>query len=317
MNTYKSIKKVMLVGIMATALLSGCGNDTKKEVQQAEKAKEEAKAKEEKAKKEKEEKARAELEAKKVEVESVNTCDANGKYCERGLLNIGTFEKLKAGMSPKEVAEALRKNATDASRTTMQGVEVIEYTYNANKTTVKVAYKDGGLYYASHIDGKMEVTTIDGTGGQDETPAEGTNEALSAPAAAPKKDTPAPSTEKAPKKNAKSAIPNDYCGHGHDEYKQEAHGCTEILDKEAHQRHLQYQEEEYRKQKEAQQREEEANRKYDENGTVLLDDGTPALTEEDKARILRQEKRWNTPSGGIGDKWQDELKEMEEQEGAH
>jgi len=36
---------------------------------------------------------------------------------------------------------------------------------------------------------------------------------------------------------------------------------------------------------------------------------------EDKARILRQEKRWNTPSGGIGDKWQDQLKEVEEKEG--
>ncbi|PEW84773.1 hypothetical protein CN445_21795 [Bacillus cereus] len=59
MNTYKSIKKVMLVGITATALLSGCGNDTKEEAkkdtkqeaQQADKAKEEARAKEE-AKKE-------------------------------------------------------------------------------------------------------------------------------------------------------------------------------------------------------------------------------------------------------------------------
>ncbi|HFK1787606.1 TPA: hypothetical protein ACGXGE_000255 [Bacillus pacificus] len=162
MNTYKSIKKIMLVGTMATVLLSGCGNDKKLEAQQAEKAKEEVKKKEEQAKKEKEEKVRAELEAKKVEVERVDTCDANGKYCERGLLNIGTFEKLKVGMSPKEVAKVLRKNATDASRTKMQGVEVIEYTYNASKTMVKVAYKDGGLYYASHIDGNMEVTTIGG-----------------------------------------------------------------------------------------------------------------------------------------------------------
>ncbi|WP_187770537.1 hypothetical protein [Bacillus mycoides] len=38
------------------------------------------------------------------------------------------------------------------------------------------------------------------------------------------------------------------------------------------------------------------------------------MTEEDKARIQRQEKRWNTPSGGIGATWQDELTEMEEKE---
>ncbi|MEC5304180.1 hypothetical protein [Bacillus thuringiensis] len=92
-------------------------------------------------------------------------------------------------------------------------------------------------------------------------------------------------------------IPNDYCGHGHDETKELAHDCERIIDKEAHRRHLEQQEREY----EEQQRE-EAKKYQDE------------MTEEDKARILRQEKRWNTPSGGIGDKWQDELKEMEEKE---
>ncbi|SCC62986.1 hypothetical protein [Bacillus mycoides] len=101
-----------------------------------------------------------------------------------------------------------------------------------------------------------------------------------------------------PATKSSTKIPNDYCGHGHDETKELAHGCDKIIDEEAHQRHLQQQEREY----EEQQRKE--MEQYE-------------LSEEDKARILRQEKRWNTPSGGIGDKWQDELKEMEEQEGAH
>lgn len=101
-----------------------------------------------------------------------------------------------------------------------------------------------------------------------------------------------------PATKSSTKIPNDYCGHGHDETKELAHDCEKIIDKEAHRRHLEQQEREY----EEQQRK-EAKKYQDE------------MTEEDKARILRQEKRWNTPSGGIGDKWQDELKEMEEKEG--
>ncbi|QWH39347.1 hypothetical protein EXW53_21700 [Bacillus mycoides] len=92
-------------------------------------------------------------------------------------------------------------------------------------------------------------------------------------------------------------IPNDYCGHGHDETEELAHGCEKIIDKEAHRRHLEQQEREY----EEQQREEAE--KYQSE-----------MTEEDKARILRQEKRWNTPSGGIGGTWQDEMQEMESRE---
>ncbi|WP_103653377.1 hypothetical protein [Bacillus thuringiensis] len=100
-----------------------------------------------------------------------------------------------------------------------------------------------------------------------------------------------------PATKSSTKIPNDYCGHGHDETKEPEHDCDKIIDEEAHRRHLEQQERDY----EEQQRK-EAKKYQDE------------MTEEDKARILRQEKRWNTPSGGIGATWQDELKEMEEQE---
>ncbi|MDA2267075.1 hypothetical protein PDN28_14320 [Bacillus cereus] len=102
-----------------------------------------------------------------------------------------------------------------------------------------------------------------------------------------------------PATKSSTKIPNDYCGHGHDETKEPEHDCEKIIDKDAHRRHLEQQEREYEKQ----QREEA--KKYQSE-----------LSEEDKARILRQEKRWNTPSGGIGATWQDEMKEMEEREGA-
>ncbi|WP_349916928.1 hypothetical protein [Bacillus cereus] len=100
-----------------------------------------------------------------------------------------------------------------------------------------------------------------------------------------------------PATKSSTKIPNDYCGHGHDETKEPEHDCDKIIDEEAHRRHLEQQERDYEK-----QQRKEAKKYQDE------------MTEEDKARILRQEKRWNTPSGGIGATWQDELKEMEEQE---
>ncbi|PEE14299.1 hypothetical protein CN327_29095 [Bacillus cereus] len=172
MNTYKSIKKVLLVGITAIALLSGCGNDTKQDPpKDAEKdkqqvAKNDAKEKIEKTKKEneaKEAEAKAPKASEEVEIQRFNTCDSQGKYCERGMLNIGAFNALKVGMSPQEVTQKLGRNAERAVKTTMNGVEVIEYTYRAPQTTVQVDFKDGVLYYASHVDSKMKVTTLDGT----------------------------------------------------------------------------------------------------------------------------------------------------------
>ncbi|MGZ9651550.1 hypothetical protein [Bacillus cereus] len=311
MNTYKSIKKVMLVGITAMALLSGCGSDTKNDMKQEtakakeearakeEAKKEEAKAKEEQAKKEKEEKGRAELEANKVEVERFDTCNSQGKYCERGMLNRGSFEALKVGMSPREVTKTLRKNAEYARKSkvldkTGNEVDVIEYTYNATVASVTIDFKDGKLYMANGIS-NGESLSLDGRDEIDNAQTKPAEEKDEAPTKFT--DNPAPSKADTSAKNAKSSIPNDYCGHGHDETKELAHGCDKVIDEEAHQRHLQQQEREY----EEQQRK-EAKKYQDE------------MTEEDKARILRQEKRWNTPSGGMGATWQDELKEMEEKE---
>ncbi|EOP60653.1 hypothetical protein IKQ_05905 [Bacillus cereus VDM053] len=175
MNTYKSIKKILLVGITAIVLLCGCGNDTKQDsLKNAEKDKQQvvkndAMEKIEKAKKESEEKKeneakKAEVKApEEVEIERFNTCDSQGKYCERGMLNIGAFNALKVGMSPQEVTQKLGRNAEQAVKTTMNGVEVIEYTYRSPQTTVQVDFKDGVLYYASHVDSKMKATTLDGT----------------------------------------------------------------------------------------------------------------------------------------------------------
>ncbi|QWI13041.1 hypothetical protein [Bacillus mycoides] len=359
MNTYKSIKKVMLVGITATALLSGCGgsnegatNESQSNEVNAEKSsKEIAQEMYEAEKKSKE--VEKELNALRESENSEFLIDFNIKIDgkkpqkltfdlsnEDGNLSLDAFKSLKVGMSPKKIAETLSKNVSNASfmRIKQYGKlwEGTMYTYeyeNSGIVTQIEAYfthedDELKLYGARRTEvnraNKSKQTTLDNKRGfigqgadteKEKDTSKNNREADTISEGVTKStDKPAPSKADTPAKSAKSAIPNDYCGHGHDETKQEAHGCDKIIDEEAHQRHLRQQEEEYRKQKEAQQREEEANRKYDENGTVLLDDGTPALTEAEKARILRQEKRWNTPSGGIGATWQDEMKEMEEKE---
>lgn len=360
MNTYKSIKKVMLVGITATALLSGCGSSDEgatnksqsKEVNAEKSSKEIAQEMYEAEKKSKE--VEKELNALRESDNSEFLIDFNikidGKKPQKltfdvnnsGNLSLDSFKSLKVGMSAEKVAKTLDKNVASASF-----MRVKQYGKLWEGTMYKYEYENSGIVtqieaYFTHEDDELKLygarrtevnrankskqTTLDNKRGfigqgadtekekEKDTPkndrvADKTSEGITKST-----DKPAPSKSDTSAKSAKSSIPNDYCGHGHDETKQEAHGCDKIIDEEAHQRHLRQQEEEYRKQKEAQQREEETNRKYDENGTVILDDGTPALTEEDKARILRQEKRWNTPSGGIGATWQDEMKEMEEQE---
>lgn len=353
MNTYKSIKKVMLVGITATALLSGCGSSEEgaanksqsKEVNAEKSSKEIAQEMYEAEKKSKE--VEKELNALRESENSEFLIDLNikidGKKPQKltfdlpnqdGNLSLDAFKSLKVGMSPKKIAETLSKNVSNASfmRIKQYGKlwEGTMYTYkyesNGIETRIEVYFTHDNdelkLYGAHRTEinraNEWKQTTLDnkrGFIGQGaDTEKEKDTSKNNSEGVTKSTDKPAPSKSDTSAKSAKSSIPNDYCGHGHDETKQEAHGCDKIIDEEAHQRHLRQQEEEYRKQKEAQQREEEANRKYDENGTVLLDDGTPALTEAEKARILRQEKRWNTPSGGIGATWQDEMKEMEEQE---
>ncbi len=316
----------MLVGITATALLSGCGgsNEGKSNEVNAEKSpKEIAQERYEAEKKSKE--VEKELNALRESENSEFLIDLDikidGKKPQKltfdvdngGNLSIDSFKSLKVGMSAEKVAKTLNKNVAFASfmRIKQYGKkwEGTMYTYkyesNGIETRIEVYFtheNDELKLYGAHRTeinraNEWKQTTLDNKRGFIGQGADTAKDTPTNNSEATHK--PAPSKADTPAKSTKSAIPNDYCGHGHDETKQEAHGCDKIIDEEAHQKHLQQQEREY----EEQQREEA--KKYQSE-----------MTEEDKARILRQEKRWNTPSGGIGGTWQDEMKEMEEQEGA-
>ncbi|PFJ98973.1 hypothetical protein COI97_18900 [Bacillus cereus] len=335
MNTYKSIKKVMLVGITATALLSGCSgsNESATKESQSNEVNDEKSPKEiaqeihetEKRSKEVEKELNALRESENSEFLIDRNIEIDGKKPQKltfdvdngGNLSLDSFKSLKVGMSAEKVAKTLDKNVAFASfmRIKQYGKlwEGTMYTYkyesNGIETRIEVyfTHEDDELkLYGAHRTeinraNEWKQTTLDNKRGfigqgadtAKDTPTNGSAADTTSKGATKSTDKPAPSKADTPAKSTKSAIPNDYCGHGHDETKQEAHGCDKIIDEEAHQRHLRQQEREY----EEQQREEA--KQYE-------------LTEEDKARIQRQEKRWNTPSGGIGATWQDELKEMEE-----
>ncbi len=136
----------------------------KKKVEEEEfkrlKAEKDAKAKEEQeqkaqAKKEKEE--RDKKEGAKVKIERYDTCNSQGKYCDRGGFHKGSFDALQLGMNPEEVTLKLNRNAEEATIYYMKDksgnyVELINYYFEGAVYNVNAYFKDGKLYYAERND---------------------------------------------------------------------------------------------------------------------------------------------------------------------
>lgn len=139
-------------------------SDAKKKADEEEtkrlKAEKEAKAKEEQeqkaqAKKEKEE--RDKKEGTKVKIERYDTCNSQGKYCDRGGFHKGAFDTLQLGMNPEEVTLKLDRNAEEATIYYMKDksgnyVELINYYFEGAVYNVNAYFKDGKLYYAKRND---------------------------------------------------------------------------------------------------------------------------------------------------------------------
>ncbi|EOO20812.1 MULTISPECIES: hypothetical protein [Bacillus] len=287
----KSLKKVVLLGVATTSIFSACSTKEqanyepykKHDSVETEKGEEETssptkveRVDEEPAKDEKPQ----QVEESTKENAEINDRrpyykDANN---DAPTVSLEQYDGIKVGMSANKV-----KEIAGAPRfiEKYKSFSIYGYLGQGGEGSMTITFNPDGSVTKKEQDGLRNNAVKDAKANEDR--ATGNGDRNSKPAT-----------------KSSTKIPNDYCGHGHDETKEPEHDCEKIIDKEAHRRHLEQQEREY----EEQQREEA--KKYQSE-----------LSEEDKARILRQEKRWNTPSGGIGDKWQGELKEMEEQEGAH
>ncbi|PGS02114.1 MULTISPECIES: hypothetical protein [Bacillus] len=285
------MKKYLVVGLSVSSLLVGCGQDdasTKKDTPkseqvakkdaQADKKVDDAKQDELKDAKKSDDNASKDNEHTATPTKEVKPdhSDLGEKYADRGLLNIGAFKALHVGMTTEEVAKKLNRNAESAYKSRQYDRDGIRYVYHSTSgTTVDVFYVDGKLYSASHAD-------TDKKGNVTRTTLEPTGEFAT----------------NAVKKDDKPAV---------DKPKVNSSASNETKSNDAKQNDVKPNTANVKKEAPAPK-----EPKYDDNGTVLID-GQPALTEQEKAKILREEARWNTPSSGIGDKWQDEMKEMESQ----
>lgn len=284
----KSLKKVVLLGVATTSIFSACSTKEQANYEPYKKhdSVETEKGEEQTSNPTKVEKVDEEpMKPQQVEESAKEDSEVNDRrpyYKDANndapTVSLEQYDGIKVGMSANKV-----KEIAGAPRfiEKYKSFSIYGYLGHGGEGTMTITFNPDGSVTKKEQDGLRNARIQDAKANEDR--ATGNGERNSKPAT-----------------KSSNKIPNDYCGHGHDETKELAHDCEKIIDKEAHRRHLEQQEREY----EEQQRE-EAKKYQDE------------MTEEDKARILRQEKRWNTPSGGIGDKWQDELKEMEEQEGAH
>ncbi|MEB9629531.1 MULTISPECIES: hypothetical protein [Bacillus cereus group] len=139
-------------------------SDAKKKAEEEE-AKRIKAEKEEKEKAEKEQKAQAKKEKEerdkkagtKVKIERYDTCNSQGKYCDRGGFHKGAFDALQLGMNPEEVTLKLNRNAEEATIYYMKDksgnyVELINYYFEGAVYNVNAYFKDGKLYYAERND---------------------------------------------------------------------------------------------------------------------------------------------------------------------
>lgn len=277
----KSLKKVVLLGVATTSIFSACSTKEqanyepykKHDSVETEKGEEQTSNPTKVEKVDEEPTKPQQVEESAKEDSEVNDRrpyykDANN---DAPTVSLEQYNRIEVGMSANKV-----KEIAGAPRfiEKYKSFSIYGYLGHGGEGTMTITFNPDGSVTKKEQDGLRNARIQDTKANEDRATG-----------------NPKPATKSSTK------IPNDYCGHEHDETKEPEHDCEKIIDKEAHRRHLEQQEREY----EEQQRE-EAKKYQDE------------MTEEDKARILRQEKRWNTPSGGIGDKWQDELKEMEEQE---
>ncbi|QWH19223.1 hypothetical protein EXW62_19840 [Bacillus mycoides] len=287
----KSFAKLFLLGATSVSILSACSTKEQAEYEpykkhdSVETAQGEAEASNPtKVEEVKEETAKGEK-AQQVEESKKEDAEINDRHPyykdtnnDAPTVSLEQYNRIKVGMSANKVKEVA---GTPRFIEKYKSFSIYGYLGHGGEGSMTITFNPDGSVTKKEQDSLRNTVVKDAKANEGhEDHATGNHD-----------HNPEPATKSSTK------IPNDYCGHGHDETKELAHDCDKIIDKEAHRRHLQQQEREY----EEQQREEA--KKYQSE-----------MTEEDKARILRQEKRWNTPSGGIGDKWQDELKEMEEQE---
>ncbi|EJP84365.1 hypothetical protein [Bacillus cereus] len=293
------MKKYLVVGLLLSSLLVGCGQENASPKKEAPKNEQEVE-KDAQADKKVDDTKRDELKGaeklddnmpKDNEKKAVDTENSEEKVDivqyqfpldeSNSTMPVDYFEALEHGMPYEEVAKALHRNATSAIKTKKFDTELIEYTYEAPEATIQVQFKDGNLFGAEYVGQDKEMYSVIPVGWDvnnnrwDEEKNVGVRSSESKS-----------NNHKSQRNEGKNVEANE----------KPASSTAGVK---------------------ANEKPEEVTTNHKPNNNEVeqqrkeVEEYKPS--DADMERIKRQEDRWNTPSGGVGATWQEEMEEMKKQ----
>ncbi|PEK85851.1 hypothetical protein [Bacillus mycoides] len=297
------MKKYLVVGLLLSSLLVGCGQENASPKKESPKSEQEVE-KGAQADKKVDDTKRDELKGaeklddnmpKDNEKKAVDTENSEENSEEKvdivqyqfpldesnSTMPVDYFEALEHGMPYEEVAKALHRNATSAIKTKKFDTELIEYTYEAPEATIQVQFKDGNLFGAEYVGQDKEMYSVIPVGWDvnnnrwDEEKNVGVRSSESKS-----------NNHKSQRNEGKNVEAND----------KPASSTAGVK---------------------ANEKPEEVTTNHKPNNNEVeqqrkeVEEYKPS--DADMERIKRQEDRWNTPSGGVGATWQEEMEEMKKQ----
>lgn len=293
------MKKYLVVGLLLSSLLVGCGQENASPKKEAPKSEQEVE-KDAQADKKVDDTKRDELKGaeklddnmpKDNEKKAVDTENSEEKVDivqyqfpldeSNSTMPVDYFEALEHGMPYEEVAKALHRNATSAIKTKKFDTELIEYTYEAPEATIQVQFKDGNLFGAEYVGQDKEMYSVIPVGWDvnnnrwDEEKNVGVRSSESKS-----------NNHKSQRNEGKNVEANE----------KPASSTAGVK---------------------ANEKPEEVTTNHKPNNNEVeqqrkeVEEYKPS--DADMERIKRQEDRWNTPSGGVGATWQEEMEEMKKQ----
>ncbi|HDR7705662.1 TPA: hypothetical protein QCX91_003284 [Bacillus thuringiensis] len=299
------MKKYLVAGLLLSSLLVGCGQENASTKKDTPKSEQEVK-KDAQADKKVDETKHDELKdteklddnvPKDNENKALDTKNREDKVDfvqyqlpsdeSSSTMPVDYFEALEHGMPYEEVAKVLHRNATSAIKTKKFDTELIEYTYEAPEAVIQVQFKDGNLFGAEYVGQDKEMYSVIPVGWDVKNNRWEEEKNVGVRSSESKSNNHTSQRNEGKNVEANDKPASSTAGVEADNKSEEATTNHKPNNKEVEQHHN----------KEQQRKEVEEFKPSD----------------ADMERIKRQEDRWNTPSGGFGATWQEEMEEMKKQ----
>ncbi|MGH1286479.1 hypothetical protein [Bacillus toyonensis] len=298
------MKKYLVIGLLLSSLLVGCGQENASTKKETPKSEQEVK-KDAQANKKVDDTKRDELKGaeklddnmpKDNEKKAVDTENSEEKVDivqyqfssdeSNSTMPVDYFEALEHGMPYEEVAKALHRNATSAIKTKKFDTELIEYTYEAPEAMIQVQFKDGNLFGAEYVGQDKEMYSVIPVGWDVKNNRWEEEKNVGVRSSESKSNNHTSQRNEGKNVEADDRPASSTAGVKVNKKPEEA-TINDKPNSKVEQNHN----------KERQRKEVEEFKPSD----------------ADMERIKRQEDRWNTPSGGVGATWQQEMEEMKKQ----